>query len=546
MYIRRLNLRAARIDISHLLPLAAGAFTLLYNQAFYKNAAQVYADTGGGLAFMLSLTLFLFAVTLLLLSLLCFRYVTKPVLITVTFAAAAASFYMNGYNVVIDTTMITNMLKTDTREVGDLLNANLLLKMCLLGLLPALLIWKLPIRCAPFGVEVVRRVKLIALSLALILLAIVPFTSNYASFFREHKILRYYANPATPLYSAFRYVGDALEEIDTRGRMLLGLDARIPAADTSRELVILVVGEAARADHFALNGYERATNPLLAREDIINFPHVTSCGTATAYSLPCMFSLSNRADFDLDEDKHKENALDVLNHAGVSVLWRDNNSDSKGVADGVTFQDFRSPDVNPECDVECRDVGMLHGLPEYIAARDSGDIVIVLHQMGNHGPAYYKRYPAEFEQFAPVCRTTQLENCSDAEIRNAYDNAILYTDWFLAQVIAFLKNYDDDFETAMYYMSDHGESLGENGLYLHGLPYMLAPQTQKHVASLMWFGAAYRVDRVRMKAAAVGALSHDNYFHTVLGLLEVGTTLHEPSLDLVIHRDQGEPGSDIR
>ncbi len=356
MSTRIAAIRLPALDISQVLALVSLLFTLVYNQAFFSNAASTFAGSLGGMAFLVSLGVFLFATTLLLLSLLCIRFLTKPVLIAVILTAASASVWMNAYNIVIDTTMITNVLKTDTREVADLLNPGLLAQLVLLGLLPALAVWRLPIRCTRFDRELLKRLKLIGLALALMLLAIVPFTPAYTSFFREHKLLRYYANPATPIYSAFSYASAALAAADTGVRNALGLDARIPATDTSRELVILVVGEAARADHFGLNGYERNTTPLLADENIINFPQVTSCGTATAYSVPCMFDLAGRDDFDLDASKHRENVLDVLRHAGASVLWRDNNSDSKGVAVGIDFEDFRSPDVNPVCDVECRDV----------------------------------------------------------------------------------------------------------------------------------------------------------------------------------------------
>ena len=227
----------------------------------------------------------------------------------------------------------------------------------------------------------------------------------------------------------------------------------------------------------------------MEKEDVINFSNVFSSGTATAVSLPCMFSLFGRGGCNGQKEMSTENLFDVLRHAGISILWRDNNSDSKGVALRVPYQDFKNPQKNSVCDIECRDEGMLTGLQAYIDGKRSGDILIVLHQMGNHGPAYYKRYPESFEKFKPVCKTNQLEKCSREEIGNAYDNAILYTDYFLSKVIALLKANSQGFETGMVYMSDHGESLGENGLYLHGLPYFMAPETQKHIAALMWFGS---------------------------------------------------------
>jgi lipid A ethanolaminephosphotransferase len=175
---------------------------------------------------------------------------------------------------------------------------------------------------------------------------------------------------------------------------------------------------------------------------------------------------------------------------------------------------------------------MLSGLDDYIATHE-GDITIVLHQMGNHGPAYYKRYPQEFERHTPACQSNQLESCAREEIVNAYDNAVMYSDYFLFEVIEFLKPYDGEFSTGMFYMADHGESLGEMGLYLHGLPYALAPEAQTHVASFLWLGAMDANDDKSLKARAREPLSHDNYFHTVLGMMDVETAIYDPALDIV-------------
>lgn len=522
-----------RIGISRLILLAALSFTALFNGAFFRNAASVYAQSNDLWWFLASLAILLFAATVLTLSLLCYRFLTKPVLMLLFIGGAAASYFMNSFNVVIDTTMLTNVMKTDSKEVTDLLSASLVLRLLLLGLVPSYLIYRTNITCESFGREIRNRLALIMASVALAVLSVAPFTAKYSSFFREHKILRYYANPTTFVYSIGKAVEETFAAVENRIRTPLGQDAHIPVDDYDRELIILVVGETARADRFSLNGYERDTNPLLSQQNVISFSQVSSCGTATAYSLPCMFSLSDRDDFSLEEASQSENLLDVLNHASVNVLWRDNNSDSKGVAEAVEFQDFQSAKSNPACDVECRDIGMLAGLDEYIAAHPTGDITIVLHQMGNHGPAYYKRYPESFEKFTPACHDSELANCSTEEISNAYDNAILYTDYFLNQVIGFLKGYENRFETAMYYMSDHGESLGENGLYLHGLPYMLAPAEQKHVASLLWFGDNYHVDHQRIRNQADATLSHDHFFHTVLGLMEIETGVYDSSKDIL-------------
>ena len=349
-------------------------------------------------------------------------------------------------------------------------------------------------------------------------------------------------NPLTLVYSASKLVDSKISEASTGPREVIGEDARVARRSDQRKLVVLVVGEATRADHWSLNGYGRDTNAPLAPYAVVNFPEVSSCATSTAYSLPCMFSSDPFEDFTLDRANGRENVLDVLQRAGVNVLWRDNNSDSKGVAVNIPFEDFRHADVNPVCDEECRDVGMLSGLDDYLQAHPEGDIVIVMHQMGNHGPAYYKRYPKAFERYTPVCQTNQIEECSQEEITNAYDNALLYSNYVLASVIEFLTPRQEEFATALYYMADHGESLGEMGLYLHGLPYAIAPSAQKHVASLMWLGEGFEAQRERLLARAAEPASHDNYFHTVLGLLNVSTRVHDPDLDLVASVKGAMPG----
>ena len=247
-----------------------------------------------------------------------------------------------------------------------------------------------------------------------------------------------------------------------------------------------------------------------------------------------MFSNFPRDLFDERKGESNENLLDVLQHAGVHVLWRDNNSDSKGVATRVLYQDYKQRSINSMCDdIECRDEGMLVGLQDYINAQQQGDVVIVLHQMGNHGPAYYKRYPAAFERFTPTCQTNQLDECTNEEISNAYDNTVLYTDYFLQKVISLLKDNTSRFETAMVYMSDHGESLGEYGIYLHGLPYAMAPDNQKHIASVLWFGDSFKIDKKALQQKVNQPFSHANLFHTMLGLMEIETAVYNKNMDII-------------
>lgn len=518
------------------LVLVTAMFLALFdNLAFFGNVLKVYPPVVGNLAFLLSLAVVLPAVTCLFLLLLCFRPIIKPVLISFLLLSSVTGYFMDTYNTIIDVGMVQSALQTGFRETLDLFSWQLLAYLFFLGILPSVAVFRARLEYGDFRTELPNRLKMGGVVLLLLVLPVLGLSKYYASFFREHKELRYYANPLTVVYSAGKYLGRTYGGGPEKVKAI-GEDAAIPPTDLDRELIILVVGEAARADHFSLNGYPRETNPLLAREDIVNFSDMHSCGTSTAVSVPCMFSIFGREGYTDAKGRTTQNVLDVLSRAGVTILWRDNNSDSKGVALRVKYEDYQDPKVNPVCDVECRDEGMLVGLQEYVDSQKKGDILIVLHQMGNHGPAYYKRYPAAFERFTPVCRSNQLETCSNEEIGNAYDNAILYTDYFLSKVIELLKRNDPAFETTMFYLSDHGESLGENGLYLHGLPYFMAPDTQTHVGAVMWFGRNIKVDRQAVRTEAARTVTQDNLFHTLLGIMEVDTDVYDRSKDIVNYK----------
>lgn len=518
-----------------LIPAVALFFVLFYNFAFYRKILDIYPVSFSNVVFIISIAILVFALITLILTLVSSRYTLKPVLLILLPVSALASYFMDSYNVVIDTGMIENIFSTNIAESADLFSFKLVVYFIILGILPALYIYKVEIEYGSLKQQLFGKVKLLGIALALIVAQIAVFSKTDSSFFREHKIARYYSNPVTYVYSTIKYVDETYSS-HNQTLKIIGGDARIPEADTRRELLILVIGETARADRFSLNGYYKKTNPLLEKENVVSYRNMHSCGTATAVSVPCMFSTYTRDDYTDIHADDTENLLDVLKHAGVNILWRDNNSDSKHVALRVPFEDYKSPEKNKICDTECRDEGMLVGLQDYIDQQTSGDIVIVLHSMGNHGPAYYKRYPKNFEKFTPACHSNELQNCTNEEINNAYDNAILYTDYFLSKVIALLKQNDQYFETAMLYISDHGESLGENNLYLHGLPYPFAPDTQKHVASILWLGAAFAQDGLDtnlLKAEANNDYSHDNLFHTVLGLLEIKTGTYNKELDML-------------
>ncbi len=506
--------------------------SLFYNVAMFTHITDVYPPSGENILYIASVFVVQVGITALLFALLSTRYTIKPLLITVLLVSSLMAYFMNKYNVIIDNNMIRNALQTDLNESRDLLSWQMLGYLFFLGLLPSYVIYKIPIQEKSWKEAFRARLKTIFFLVLLTFGSVALFGKFYASFFREHKVLRMYANPGYWIYSTFYYIGEHFKQKhETLKR--IGLDAKIDD-NATRKIVFMIVGEAARADHFSLNGYNRRTNPKLETENLINFSKMYSCGTSTAYSVPCMFSIYNRSDYSYEKAKYTENVLDVLKHTGkVAILWRDNNSDSKGVALRVQYEDFKTAKNNPVCDIECRDIGMLQGLEHFIEDHPDKDILIVLHQMGNHGPAYYKRYTKDFEKFKPVCKTNQLEECTQESVTNGYDNALLYTDNFLASTIEFAKKYTQS-ATAVLYMSDHGESLGEHGIYLHGLPYFIAPDAQKHIGSFLWLNKRYKqmLDIHKIASKKDKKLSHDYLFHTLLGLFGVKTKVYNPALDI--------------
>jgi len=347
--------------------------------------------------------------------------------------------------------------------------------------------------------------------------------------------------PATPINSTVNY---AIRQF--RGAKIAaapyGSDARtgpILAKADKKVLTVIVVGETARARNFSLLGYERDTNPELATRNVIAFSNVSSCGTATAVSLPCMFSYLGRQNYSQDKALASENLVDVLSHSGLKVEWWENNTGSKHVADRIVQRSFYMNKDARYCQPgggDCNDGILVDALSrdidQYAA---SGNGILVLHSGGSHGPAYYLRYPRDRAKFQPDCQTPQISNCTDEELVNAYDNSILETDHMLAGVIDVLKSRQDTIASSMIYVSDHGESLGENGLYLHGAPYMIAPAEQTHIPLIAWFSDDFaritKLDTACVSAKSSQPLSHDNLFDTVLGLMDVQTTVYQAERD---------------
>ena len=466
------------------------------------------------------------------------RWTAKPLIGLLIVIAAFASFYMGKFGIYLNAEMMRNVLHTDVAEARELLTPDLLLHLLLFAALPLLVLQRLRLRRRGFGRAVLLRTGTLLLALVVGAGALMPVFKDFAAQMRNHKEIRHLVTPINAVYSLGRVLGKEAKAAPMAKRPI-GTDAVLAPSWQRRDkpvLFVLVVGETVRAANWGLGGHSpHPTTPELARRDVIDFADVTSCGTNTEVSVPCLFSMQGRRQYDEDEIRGSESLLNVLQRAGLHVVWSDNQSGCKGVCDGIETQRPVAAENPDLCDGDrCLDEVLLRGAEGLL--RDAhGNLVLVMHQLGNHGPAYYRRYPEAFRRFTPTCDTDDLSRCTREEIANSYDNALLYTDHVLAGAIDLLQR-QSGYDTALLYVSDHGESLGESGLFLHGLPYAIAPQQQTRVPMTMWFSPGFAkdfgLDLACLRERARQPASHDNVFHTVLGLLDVRTAVRDESMDL--------------
>ncbi|QXI19426.1 phosphoethanolamine transferase [Pseudomonas hamedanensis] len=520
--------------------LIASAFLLLgFNFVLWQHLTDITGTEGKGIALRVAFAVMIFAAFNLVLTVLAVRPLLKPLLTAIFLVSAGVAYFMSQYGVMIDAGMFRNFAETNVTEVRDLLSLKLFAYIVLLGVLPSWLLWKVPVDYRRWHRELLSKVIVSVASAAAIGGVALANYQGLSSLFRNHHEIRLMLVPSNYIGASVGYLREQVVSAQ-QPFVKIGEDAqRNPEVKLQprRSLTVLVVGESARAENFGILGYHRDTTPQLEKEaGLIAFTDVHSCGTETAVSVPCMFSNMGRKNYDASKAKNEEGLLDVLQRAGIDVIWRDNQSGCKGTCDRVTVQDVSNLKDPALCaNSECRDEILLQGLQSFIDHLDK-DTVLVLHQMGSHGPEYFKRYPKEYEHFTPVCESNALNNCSRDSIVNGYDNTLVYTDHVLSSLIDVLRSNQDKVDTAMLYLSDHGESLGEYNLFLHGTPYMLAPEQQKHVAMLAWFSdsyqKAYSVDTHCLQMSRDKPLSQDNLFHSTLGLLEVRSKVYEPDLDL--------------
>lgn len=520
-------------------------------------------DLHGWRGGMLSLVIagMVFAVCLSVVSVLSWRGVLRPALLVLALITALSTHYMLSYGIVIDTPMVINVLQTDVGEARDQLSLSVLLPVLLIVAPLCVWMWRRPLLWPRWPVQWVHNLGLMLAGVVGTLILTYLSFQDFSTLMRNQTQMRYLINPLNSVY-ALAEVALIPTQVNQQIQPL-GEDARIlplPSANSRKNsvrsdapwgsqppLLIIALGETARSQNFSLNGYARNTNPQLQQLNVLSYRQVTSCGTSTAASLPCMFSHLGREGHEARSAEY-ENLLDVLARAGYQVAWIDNQSGCKGLCDRI--ESLRTNELPPDPQAcrqgECTDAVLLpalkHQLQRWSATtstptqhQPAGQVVVV-HMMGSHGPAYFKRSQAPHKPFEPECKSIVLSDCTQQEIVNAYDNSLVYTDHILAELIQWLRVRSSQGPTGLLYVSDHGESLGENSLYLHGMPYAIAPRVQTHVPLITWWSDRFQAVRgIRqecLKQDLDKPLSHDHLFHSVLGLMRVQTQIYRPQWDL--------------
>ena len=521
-----------------LIALLALYFGFALNLSFWRFIDAKLTLTNGWMAlFAGSLLIVSFILFAWILSLTVIKPVAKYIVIPFLLISSATNYLMVTLGVFIDADMIRNVVQTNLHEATNLITVTGCAWVLLTGIIPALALARVSIQYQPFKKELAKRLLFVAVSLAIVGGFAASSYKEYVAFFRNHNEVRKLLNTINYTYGAMCYFK---EEAEAR-RSFVWLDHHAhlaPYPDTEKTVLIFILGEAARAKNFSLQGYEREVNPLLAQQDIVYFSNMSSCGTATATSVPCIFSSAGRKSFNATDAKFTQNLLDLLSAGGYDIFWRENDQGCKGVCERVSTEDMVKSRHPAHCtNSYCLDESLMNGLEDKLRGLRK-DTVIFLHTMGSHGPTYYQRYPERFKRFTPTCETADIQNCSREAIVNTYDNTIVYTDYIVSSVIDIAAKFPH-LEIGVIYVSDHGESLGENNIYLHGLPYAIAPEEQKHIPFLLWMSETMKrndhIDYDCLKnKARTQAFTHDNLFHSLLSLLEVKSVLYQPENDIFL------------
>ncbi len=522
------------MKVTTFIVLMAGYFAFILNQPLVSKIFQL-STTVPDWWFPYTAPLVLMCAFCIIYSLFAVPYFIKPLMIFLVLTSAGALYAAKTFHVIFDASMMESIFETNSSEASFYINISSILFVVFYGVLPAIIISMVRFEYRKtLWQELLSRVLLVIMALVVLVLIAATTYKDYASVGRNNKYLNKMINPAH-VFNGVKYIKKEYFTTPLEYQSL-GDDAQLVATENGKPtMVIFVLGETARGMNYAYNGYHNNTNPYTEKQGFISLPDVQSCGTYTALSVPCMFSNMTRQQYNKDRANNQDNVLDIIAKAGVNTLWIENDGGDKGVAKRTQKIQTEASRKDDNCNGRtCFDGEMLTDTDAFLAQDDQRSKLLVLHAIGNHGPTYWQRYPRSMARFTPSCDRSDIEKCSDEQITNVYDNALVYTDYVISQLVEKLEKYQDKYNVALMYVSDHGESLGENGLYLHGTPYAIAPKEQTTVPWLIWIPQQYaqqkHIDANCLQTQT--GVSHDNLFHTLLGFYGVQTQEKQTDLDL--------------
>lgn len=458
----------------------------------------------GGLAIVMLVLNFFFYYLLLYAG----RVVGRWLLAVLFVGNAITLYFINTYEVLITDKMMGNVFNTQYSEASAYFSFQAVMYVLFLGILPATYVLMQRIRYGSFK----RAAANIGTSLGLALVVVLANMPNFTWIDKNATQIGSLLMPWSYIVNSVRFYN---EQKKLNEKEILLPDATI--STTSKDVCVLVIGESSRRDHFSLYGYERQTNPLLAADSVTVLP-AKSAATYTTAGVKAILDHKPTS-------KLYEILPNYLNRAGVDVMWRTSNWGEPPVhiekyQKAAEQLKMLYPDVNSEYDEI-----LLAGLEEEILACDKDKQFIVLHTSTSHGPTYFKKYPSQFEQFRPVCTTVEMSKADHAELINAYDNTILYTDYLLHSLIEILKRVPNR-RVCMLYVSDHGESLGERGLYMHGVPMSMAPDEQVDIPFIVWH------NDTSLHVKPIDEAEQYHVFHSVLNFFGINSPIFDPTMSI--------------
>jgi lipid A ethanolaminephosphotransferase len=483
----------------------------LYHLPFYEfvyNNIDVKSIDGTLLFVSLTILIFVLNAFVFYIGLFLLRFIGKWILVVFFSLNAIAVYFINTYGVMIDKTMIGNILNTNFEESSSFFSFTLVVYLIVFGVIPSILILKIKVTTVKF------KSFLVHISLALVFMLSLAYANspNWLWIDKHSKSLGALIMPWSYIVNTSRFFHHKNQE---NKQQILLPNAIIQ--DNEKSIVVLVIGESARSENFSLYGYEKNTNPLLSKIDNVYSYKAESCATYTTAGIKCILEYRNTG-------KLFEILPNYLFRNDVEVIWRTTNWGEPN----VRIKNYQSKrDLKKICKGEgCEyDEVLLSGLREQILISKKNKILVVLHTSTSHGPSYYKKYPQKFQKYTPVCESVELAKCTQEELINSYDNTIVYTDYILATLIEELKQLQDH-KSSMIYISDHGESLGENNLYLHGLPVSIAPKEQLDIPFIVWVSD----DSKELKDNKI--LSQHNIFHSVLDFLRIESPIYDEGMSV--------------